>query len=297
MAVLLLVLGALVIAPRRSEADGVAAGSAAPALQYEAPASNPASPWLVDRASPPSRFAIAVDEPMGDRDGGRAVTLRLAPAGVGGAWWPGLPPDAMPRGGRELLERVGMSVTLGGPTECDDSSKVARPRRPTNHVTTELELPLTAGRAPEARPLPAEDLARSFALGLDLTADTYATRYGRDLYVATLVAESRGPVPLVANLGYRRDEKFHGRRDQELKFGAAAAWRWFARSRLPVDATVSSAVLPRNRRRADIVEAGAGLFVPVGEGFRLGAGLTCANHEDRYTEGRVRGTVSLAFAR
>ncbi len=293
--VLLLVLGALAVVPGRSAAGVVSGGTAAPAVQLEAPASNPASPWLLDRLGLPSRFAIALDQPLGDPDGGRAVTLRLTPAGFL-APGPRASSDVPHRGARALLERVGIAVTLGGPTEADDSSKVSRPRGPTKHITTELKLGLVGDRVPGTEPAPGA-ATRSFALGLGLTADTYSTRYGRDLYVATLAAEARGPVPVIANLAYRRDEKFHGRRNQELKLGAGAAWRCFARSRRPLDATLSGALLLRNRRRADILEAGAGLFLPLGEGLRLGASVTCASHEDRYAEGRVRGAVSLAFAR
>ncbi len=255
------------IAPALAAASAVAGERAAPAVQLETPAANPASPWLLDRIELPRRAALAVDQPLGDPDGGRAVTLRLTP------------------GGRRLAGRAGIGVTLGGPTEADDSSKVARPRRPTNHVTTELKLRL------------ADEPRRTFGLGLCLAADTYATRYGRDLYVATLVAESHTPAPLVANLAYRRDEKFHGRRNQELKLGAGTAWRWPRSSRRPVDATLSAVLLLRNRRRAPIWQAGAGAFVPLADGLRLGAGVTCSTHEDRYGEGRVRGFVSLAFAR
>jgi hypothetical protein len=54
-----------------------------------------ASPSLLDHADFPSRFAIALDQPIGDPDSGQALTFRLTPlslAALLGAGRIGFPP-------------------------------------------------------------------------------------------------------------------------------------------------------------------------------------------------------------
>jgi hypothetical protein len=134
------------------------------------------------------------------------------------------------------------------------------------------------------------------AVSLSLTADTYATGFGRDLYCATLVLESRRPVGLIANLGYRREERIHDPRRQEAKVGLGIGGECFASSRHRIDGTLSCDELIRNLDRAPIVEGNAKVDLLMSDRLRLTTAVTCVNHDERYAEGPIRGSLGLGFA-
>jgi hypothetical protein len=52
-----------------------------------------------------------------------------------------------------------------------------------------------------------------------------------------VILESRRAVGLIANLGYRREERIHDPRRQEVKVGAGIGGECFASSRHRVDGT------------------------------------------------------------
>jgi hypothetical protein len=269
------------------------------AVQTDAPSANAASPSLLDSAEFPDLFAIAFDQPLVDSDGGRAVTLRFTPfafAALRGAK-PFGEPDPNARWG--ALRRVGLSATLGGPTQADENARSSRPRSVTNHLTAELKLLLRSSGASreDVRPIPPPSARDALgAVSLSLTADTYATGFGRDLYAATLIAESRRPPGLIANLGYRREERIHDRRREELKLGTGFGWRWLAASRRPLDVALSGDELIRNQGRASVRQANAKLDFTLTDALRLTSSVTFANHSERYAEGLVRVNAGLGFA-
>jgi len=264
-----------------------------PQVQTEAPSENPASPALLDRAEFPTRFAVALDQPIGDGDAGRALTVRST-ARTFAALFGGAPSSHPPESGRwDGLSRVGLGATLGGPTQADDMPRALRPRAVTNHFTGELKLMLIGDTLGGADASAAATRGPLRALDLNFTADTYATGFGRDLYAAACIAETRRPRGLLVNLAVHREESIHERARRELKAGAGFDWRCFGALGRPVIATLSCEELYRNLGRHRVAEANAKCDVPLTDQVRLTTAVTYADRPERYAEGTVRGSLGF----
>lgn len=283
------------------------------ALQLEAPSGNVVSPALLDRLSSPRWVSGDLDWPYEDRGEGLAFTLRGSPFG----WLaPGASQDSSSRGNCEpALSKLGASFTFGGPTQTDDQIVESRHHRVSDHVTAELKLPMFGTPAGDVAPeagapaavaaqdsgAPPSHLASgagaSVAVGGSLAADVYSTGFGRDLYMATLIAESSRGLPWVANLGYRAEEKVHQKRNDELKagLGTGATWRrtlWIVQA---VEGSVSGAVLVRNRSREDVWLANTRLDLPMRGHVKVVGAVTWSNSPERIRVPVVRGRLSLAY--
>src|SRR5262249_40213263 len=146
-----------------------------------------------------------------------------------------------------------------------------------DHVTSEVKVAL--GRGPDASSGGARVPAWSrFQAALSLSADTYRTGFGKDLYSATLIGELPGPVPLTLNTGLRAYEKVPGSRDDECKLGRGASRR-LIRDRhalRALDLTAAGGVLLRNRDRRSLWLGGLLLDAEVTPSLSLTGGAIFA---------------------
>lgn len=142
-----------------------------------------------------------------------------------------------------------------------------------------------------------DEIDRAFLLSLGLTADTYATGFGRDLYVATLVAEFGRPLDITLNAGYRSEEAVHTERHEELKLGAGVSWRLFRSSSLagPLEVTLDGCGLIRNQNRASVWLGSVKLDFPLDSGLKLTTSLTVSTQPERPGEGIQRGSFGLSY--
>jgi hypothetical protein len=272
------------------------------ALQFEAPSGNVVSPALLDRLASPKLVSGDLDWPFEDRGEGLAFTLRGSPFG----WLaPGASQDSVSGEKHErALSRLGAGFTFGGPTQTDDQIVESRHHRVSDHVTAELKLPVfgtpAVDEAPDAGATPshrANDAGGLVALGGSLAADVYSTGFGRDLYMATLIAESSRGLPWAANFGYRAEEKVHQKRNDELKagLGTGATWRgtlWIVQA---IEGSVSGAVLVRNRSREDVWLANTRLDLPMRGHVKAVGAVTWSNSPERIRVPLVRGRLALAY--
>ena len=133
-------------------------------------------------------------------------------------------------------------------------------------------------------------------LALDLVADTYETGFGRDLYSATMIADGIHGSPLVANGGFRAEERIRRRRDWEVKLAAGTRVSWHPPlAAHAITATFGGGELLRNHGRKGVTLASTELDVPVHDAFGLTGSLTCSNRPERYREGLVRGVIGLRY--
>jgi hypothetical protein len=266
------------------------------ALQVDAPPENAGSPTLIERAEFPYVFALALDQPLTDPDAGRAITLQLTPLAFASLF------GARPVVGTHLnrrfvaLSRVGMSATLGGPTQADDATRALRPRSITNHFTAELRLGVIgdvdrAGSTEAGTPR-----GPIRAASLSLIADTYATGFGRDLYAATIIVESRRPLSLTTNFGYRREERIHDRRREELAVGAGIGGPRISLFGRPVFSALSCEELIRNLGRTSVFQANSQLDVPLSHRLCFTTAMTWANHAERYAKRGLRASAGFGLA-
>src|SRR6267378_2268357 len=175
----------------------------ASSIQSDAPSVNPASPAWLDRAGFPISAGIARDQPLGNDDTSPALTLSSSPFALTALGDSKARRDPARFGG---LSRIGVRLTLGGPTSQGNLPWFTRGQEETDHVTVELKLRVL-GTGPE-RVLDSR-VESPLLLSLALDADTYSTGFGRDLYAATLIMDSANPGGFTANVGYRQEEKLH----------------------------------------------------------------------------------------
>ena len=262
------------------------------AIQLEAPSGNVVSPALIDRLASPQLISADLDWPYEDRGEGLALTLRGSPL----SWLRAAPVDSGARWEpRPVCSRLGAGFTLGGPAQTDDQMVESRHHRVTDHVTGELKLPFLG-------PIPDDSGARPGAgapvsLGGALAADIYSTGFGRDLYMASLIAEGTRGLPWDANLGFRAEEKVHHERNDEFKvgLGSGAKWHhpmWIVQA---VEGSVSGAVLLRNRGREDVWLANTRLDVPMSGHMKAVGAVTWSNSPERIGVPVVRGRLALAY--
>ncbi len=149
-------------------------------IQHGGPSLNPASPCLLDRAEPPARLATAWDQAIGYLDGAQAITLALSPWElVSGR---SSRADA-PRSWR-TLQRMAVSLTVGGPTQRLESMRDARVLDVGDHATAEIKLPMVGRRDagdPAARfpPIPPSGNLTAGARDL-MGSEEYRARSGPD---------------------------------------------------------------------------------------------------------------------
>jgi hypothetical protein len=269
----------------------------APALgiQLEAPSANVVSPALLDRLASPRLVSGALDWPYEDRGEGLAFTLRGSPL-----FWLASPAggDSLARTAREpMLSRLGASFTLGGPTQTDDQLVESRHHRVSDHVTAELKLPVFGSPAMEDGTPAAHEGGPPVALGAALDADIYSTGFGRDLYLATLLAESTRGLPWTANAAFRAEEKVHGERNDELKLGlgSGASWArhwWIIQA---IEGSASAAVMLRNRGREDVWLANTRLDLPLEGHVKMLGAVTWSNSPERIRVEVVRARLGLGY--
>ncbi len=264
------------------------ATSPADGLQPSAPSVNSASPDLLDRAGLPRRAALAWDERVQEGPDDRTVTMSLGGAALsqlfhrsgGEDGWSG------ERGG--ALSRFAARVSVGGPLQFIGAGRAGNAERSGNHVTSELKVRLAGPPASRpGRPV--------FALALD--ADNFATGYGLDRYVATLVAERPGATTWVGNAGWRVTEKYRmPHRLDEAKLGLGAHRRLLGRAG-PVgelDLGASGAVLVRNRGRPAVWQGGFELGARFARNLRAGLALRISSAPEMPDGERDMGIVSLS---
>ena len=262
------------------------------AIQLEAPSSNVVSPALIDRLASPRLVSGDLDWPYEDRGEGLAFTLRGSPL----SWLRASSGDSAARWEpRPVYSRLGASFTLGGPAQTDDQIVESRHHRVSDHVTGELKLPFFGPIPDDSGASPGAGAPVS--LGGSLAADIYSTGFGRDLYMAALIAEGTRGLPWNANLGFRAEEKVHHERNDELKvgLGSGANWRhpmWIVQA---VEGSLSGAVLVRNRGREDVWLANTRLDVPMKGHVKAVGAVTWSNSPERIRVPVVRGRLALAY--
>jgi hypothetical protein len=258
------------IAAIAATAAGVAAATLAP---LDAPPVNSASGEVLDRLGAAFTSGFAIDHlfdarPAVDLDG-RAVTLVVAPfAGK--------------------ADRIAGRVTLGGPLQSIDPLRRDRGVAAfTDHLTSQLDVRLT-------RPGARDDA------GLVLAADNLATGFGLDRYSAVLVGERPARVTLVANAGYRIQERYKSPiRDSEAVlgvggFGAPLPWlRGLRRAELGV----AMSWLIRNHDRADLWCAGVRAEVPLADGLRLAIAVRHSPRPEMPGQDTTREVLTIAYCR
>jgi hypothetical protein len=262
------------------------------AIQLEAPSGNVVSPALIDRLASPRLFSGDFDWPYEDRGEGLAFTLRGSPL----SWLAGSSADSAARWEpRPVCSRLGASFTLGGPTQTDDRIVESRHHRVSDHVTGELKLPFFGPIPDDSGDRP--DTGAPVVLGGSLAADIYSTGFGRDLYMATLLAEGARGLPWNANLGFRAEEKVHHERNDELKVGLGSEAGWHHPMGIveAIEGSVSGAVLLRNRGREDVWLANTRVDVPMRGHVKAVGAVTWSNSPERIRVPVVRGRLALAY--
>lgn len=261
------------------------------ATQLEAPSGNVVSPALLDRLASPRIVSGDLDWPYEDRGEGLAFTLRASPL----SWLAPRADSAAVSRRAPLASRLGAAFTLGGPTQTDDQIVESRHHRVSDHVTAELKLPAFGSPPGDFGATGAS--GPPVALGGAIAADIYSTGFGRDLYMAALIAEGTRSIPWTANLGFRAEEKVHHERNDELKLGlgSGARWNrawWIVRA---IEGSVSGAMLMRNRSREDCWLANTRVDLPLAGHARMIGAVTWSNSPERIRVPVVRARLSLAY--